>query len=136
MQRVNDLQLIYYNNNHYIEGYSESTEPIDAVNILPLARFEPTTSTTPPSTTTDIDATNCATETSPIKDVQEALILTTPDAVHVVYWSYIYIYKLILNIIGAMTNNDNPDEIFIRVCSLSLEKRSSEKAIQYFYYNL
>ena len=25
------------------EGYSESTEPIDAVNILHLARFEPTT---------------------------------------------------------------------------------------------
>ena len=24
------------------EGYSKSTEPIDAVNILPLARFEPT----------------------------------------------------------------------------------------------
>ena len=70
----------------YTEGYSESTEPIDAVNILPLARFEPTTSTTPPSTTPDIDATNCATETSPIKDVQEALILTTSDAVHVVYW--------------------------------------------------
>ena len=70
----------------YIEGYSESTEPIDAVNYLPLARFEPTTSTTPPSTTPDIDATNCATETSPKKDVQEALILTTPDAVHVVYW--------------------------------------------------
>ena len=70
----------------YTEGYSESTEPIDAVNILPLARFEPTTSTTPPSTTPDIDATNCATESSPKKDVQEALILTTPDAVHVVYW--------------------------------------------------
>ena len=65
--------------------YSESTEPIDAVNILPLARFEPTTSTTPPSTTPDIDATNCATETFPKKDVQEALILTTPDAVHVVF---------------------------------------------------
>ena len=58
----------------------------EAVNILPLARFEPTTSTTPPSTTPDIDATNCATETSPKKNVQEALILTTPDAVHVVYW--------------------------------------------------
>ena len=72
----------------YTEGYSESTEPIDAVNILPLARFEPTTSTTPPSTTPDIDATNCATETSPKKDVQEALILTTPDAVHVVYWFF------------------------------------------------
>ena len=70
----------------YTEGYSESTEPIDTVNILPLARFEPTTSTTPPSTTPDIDATNCATETSPKKDVQEALILTTPYAVHVVYW--------------------------------------------------
>ena len=69
----------------YTEGYSESTEPIDVVNILPLARFEPTTSTTPPSTTPDIDATNCATETSPKKDVQEALLLTTPDAVHVVY---------------------------------------------------
>ena len=35
------------------EGYSKSTEPIDAVNILPPARFEPTTSTTPPSTTPD-----------------------------------------------------------------------------------
>ena len=70
----------------YTEGYSESTEPIDAVNILPLARFEPTTLTTPHNTTPDIDATNCATETSPKNDVQEALILTTPDAVHVVYW--------------------------------------------------
>ena len=64
----------------YMEGYSESTEPIDAVNILPLARFEPTTSET--------DATNCATETSPRKEVQEALILTTSDAVHVVYWFF------------------------------------------------
>ena len=53
----------------YTEGYSESTEPIDAVNILPLARFEPTTSATPPV-------------------VQEALILTTTDAVHVVYWFF------------------------------------------------
>ena len=34
------VQSIYI----YTEGYSESTEPIDAVNILPLARFEPTTS--------------------------------------------------------------------------------------------
>ena len=68
------------------EGYSKSTESIDAVNILPLARFEPTTSATPPSTTPDINATNCATETSPKKDVQEALILTTTDAAHVVYW--------------------------------------------------
>ena len=72
----------------YTEGYSESTEPIDAVNILPLARFEPTTSATPPSTTPDTDATNCATETSPKKDVQEALILTVTDAVHVVYWFF------------------------------------------------
>ena len=68
-----------------MEGYSESTETIDAVNILPLARFEPTTWATPPSTTPDADATSCATETSPKKDVQEALILTTTDAVHVVY---------------------------------------------------
>ena len=44
--------------------YIESTEPIDAVNILLLARFEPTTSTIPPSTTPDRQATNCATETS------------------------------------------------------------------------
>ena len=65
----------------YTGGYNESTEPIDAVNVLPLARFEPTTMTTPPSTIPDIDATNCATETSPKKDVQEALILTTTDAV-------------------------------------------------------
>ena len=55
-------------------GYSESTEPIDAVNILPVARFEPTTSATPPSTTPDINATNCATEPHPKKDVQEAYI--------------------------------------------------------------
>ena len=67
----------------YIEGYSESTEPIDAVNILPLARFEPTNSATPPSTTPDINATNCATESSPIKDDQEALILMTTYAVHI-----------------------------------------------------
>ena len=66
--------------------YSELTEAMDAVNILPLARFEPTTSTTPPSPTPDIDATNCATETSPKKDVQVALILTTTNAIHVVYW--------------------------------------------------
>ena len=46
------------------------------------------TSATSPSTTPDTDATNCATETSPIKDVQEALILTTTDAVHVVYWFF------------------------------------------------
>ena len=82
----------------YTEGYSESTEPIDAGNFLPLARFEPTTSTTPPNTTPDIDATNCATETSPEKDVQEALILTTSDAVHVVYWflfnAYISLYDV------------------------------------------
>ena len=69
------------------------------MNSLPLTRFEPMTSTTPPSTTPDIDATNCATETSPKKDVQVALILTTINAVHIVYWSlfnawYIrYIYK-------------------------------------------
>ena len=44
--------------------YNESTKLIDAVNILPLARFEPMTLTTPPSTTPDIDATNCSTETS------------------------------------------------------------------------
>ena len=70
----------------YIEVYNESTEPIDAVNILPLARLEPTTMTTQPSTTLDTDATNCATEIFPKKDVQEALILTTTDAVHVIYW--------------------------------------------------
>ena len=63
----------------------KSTEPIDAVNILPLARFEPTTMATPPSTTPDNESTNCATETSPKKEVQEALILATTDAVHVVY---------------------------------------------------
>ena len=51
-----------------------------------LSRFEPTTSTTPPRTTPDIDATNWATETSQKKDIQVALILTTTDAVHVVYW--------------------------------------------------
>ena len=71
-----------------MEGYNESTGPIDAVNILPLARFEPTTSAIPPSTTPDTDATNCTTETSQKKDVQEALILTTTDAVHVVYWFF------------------------------------------------
>ena len=71
------------------EGYSESTEPIDAVNILPLARFEPTTSATPPSTTPDADATNCASETSPKNDVQEALILTTTDIY--IFICFIYI---------------------------------------------
>ena len=55
---------------------------------MPLARFEPTTSATPPSTTPDINATNCATESSPKKDVQEALILMTTDAIHVVYWFF------------------------------------------------
>ena len=70
---------------HYTEGYNESTEPIDAVNISLLARFEPITMTTPPSTTPDNDATNCATETPPKKDVQEPLILTTTEAIHVIY---------------------------------------------------
>ena len=37
---------------------TNKTEPIDVVNILPPARFEPTTSITPPSTTPDIDATH------------------------------------------------------------------------------
>ena len=60
-----------------------TTEPIDAVNILPLMRLEPTTLATPPSTTPDIDATNYAIETSPQKDVQEAT-----NAVHVVYWFF------------------------------------------------
>ena len=95
----------------YTEGYSESTEPIDAVNILPLARFEPTTSATPPSTTPDADTTNCATDTSPKKDVQEALIFTTTDAVHVVYWFFfsmdgiyfVLIYKKKLNNISPWT---------------------------------
>ena len=59
--------------------YSESTEPIDAVNVLLLARFEPTTSTTPPSSTPDIDATKLA----PKKDVQVALILTTTNAAYI-----------------------------------------------------
>ena len=75
--------------------YIESTEPIDAVNILPLARFEPTTMTTPPKTTPDIDATNYATETSPRKDVQVALILMTTNAVHVVYWFLFNAWHLI-----------------------------------------
>ena len=51
---------IYINIYIYTEGYSESTEPIDAANILPLARFEPTNSTTPPSTTPDTNDTNQA----------------------------------------------------------------------------
>ena len=73
----------------YIQGdIVNSTEPIDAVNILPLARFEPTTTATPPSTTPDINAINCATEPSPKKNVQEALILMTTDAVHIVYWFF------------------------------------------------
>ena len=58
---------VRYNKYIYTEGYSESTEPIDAENILPLAKFEPTTSATPPSTTPDTDATNCTTESSPKK---------------------------------------------------------------------
>ena len=85
--------LKFITNYIYTEGYSESTEPIDAVNILPLARFKPTTSATRPSTRPDTDATNCATETSPIKDVQEALILMRTDAVHVVYWFFFNIYS-------------------------------------------
>ena len=78
----------------YTEGYSESTEPIDAVNILPPARPEPTTPATPPSTTPDINATNCATESSPKKDAQEALTLMTTDAAHVVYWFFFNAWHL------------------------------------------
>ena len=61
------MKIIFKTNEKciYTEGYSKSTEPIDAINNLPLARFEPPTSTKPPSTTPDIDATNCATETNP-----------------------------------------------------------------------
>ena len=44
--------------------FNESTDPIDAVNILPLARFEPTTMTTLSCATPDNDATNFATETT------------------------------------------------------------------------
>ena len=61
------MKIIFKTNDKvhiYTEGYSKSTEPIDAVKNLPLARFDPPTSTTPPSTTPDIDATNCATETT------------------------------------------------------------------------
>ena len=43
-------KLLSCHTDTYIYIYSESTEPIDAVNILPLLRFEPTTSATPPST--------------------------------------------------------------------------------------
>ena len=71
-------------------------------------RFEPTTSTTPPSTTPDIDATNCATETSPKKDVQEALILTTPDAVHVVYWFLFnawHLFRIYIEVPRPLTND-------------------------------
>ena len=39
--------------------YSKPTEPIDVVNISPLAKFE-----TSPSNTPDMDATNYATETT------------------------------------------------------------------------
>ena len=45
-----------------------SNEPIDAVNILPLWGFEPTTSTTPSSTTPDIGAINCAIQLSEINE--------------------------------------------------------------------
>ena len=80
-----------------MEGYSESTWLINAVSILPLARFEPMTLATPPSTTPDADATNCAIETSPKNDVQEALILTTTDAVHAVYWFFFNGWHLFLS---------------------------------------
>ena len=92
----------------YMEGYSESTEPIDAVNILSLARFEPTTSATPPSTTPDTDATNCATETSAKKDVQGALILTTTDAVHVVYRRILVLFQWMASISFASESLVDP----------------------------
>ena len=95
----------------YTEGYRESTEPIDVVNILPLARFAPTTSATPPSTTPDTDATNCATETSPIKDVQEALILTTTDAVHVVYWFFFNGWHLFRSQVKATDGSKDTSEM-------------------------
>ena len=46
-ERKTGKQRSCFNNRKaiYIEGYNESTEPIDAVNILPLARFVPTTMT-------------------------------------------------------------------------------------------
>ena len=61
------------------------------IHYIPL-RFEPTTLTTPSSTTSD--ATTCTTETSPKKDVQVALILTTTHAVHVVNWFLFNEYHL------------------------------------------
>ena len=57
-----------------MEGYSDSTEPIDAVNILPLARFEPTTSATPPSATPDADATDCIYMKATINEQSRAAI--------------------------------------------------------------
>ena len=36
------------------ERYNEPTEPIDTVNILPLAGFEPTSMTSPPSRTSTL----------------------------------------------------------------------------------
>ena len=58
------------------------------LNILTLARFEPTTSTTTPSITPNIDATNYATKTSP----KVALILTTPNAIYYLFIFFIYLF--------------------------------------------
>ena len=59
------------------------------------------TMTTLPSTTPDVDATNYATETSAKKDVQEVLILTTTDEVHVVYWFFFNGWHLFNSLIKA-----------------------------------
>ena len=99
--------------NVYKERYYESTEPIDAVNILPIARFLPTTLTTPPSTTLDIDATNCATETSPKKDVQEALILTLTNAV--VYWFYLPIFIYCVNLNQFLILCSSKEMMFVKL---------------------
>ena len=101
--------------NVYKERYYESTEPIDAVNILPIARFLPTTLTTPPSTTLDIDATNCATETSPKKDVQEALILTLTNAVHVVDWFYLPIFIYCVNLNQFLILCSSKEMMFVKL---------------------
>ena len=44
----NGLHLFSSQTYIHKQRYNDSTEPIDAVNILPLARLEPTTMTTPP----------------------------------------------------------------------------------------
>ena len=80
---IKGWRIRHWFHNNIFFSQNESTEPIDAVNYV-SREIRTHDLDNSPSTTSDIDATNCATKT----EVQVPLILTTTKAVHVVYWFF------------------------------------------------